>query len=65
MAIEVEAVYEKGVLKLDRPLPLAEQERVIVVVRPKGHRVRQSAGLIPCPGDQAALDYLLGPDNHS
>ncbi len=64
MAFEVEATYEKGVLKLDQVLPLPEQERVTVVVKPKVSRVRKSAGLVPWQGDQQALDYLLGPDNH-
>jgi hypothetical protein len=27
MSLEVEATYENGVLKLDQPLPFAEQER--------------------------------------
>lgn len=32
MTIAVEAVYEDGVLKLDRPLDLAEKTRVHVVI---------------------------------
>jgi predicted DNA-binding antitoxin AbrB/MazE fold protein len=63
VAIEVEATYENGVLKPDRPLPLQEQERVTVVVKPQGGRVRRSAGLIPWTGDEKARDYLLGPEN--
>ena len=34
MSLEVEATYENGVLKLDKPLPLDEYERVTVVVKP-------------------------------
>jgi predicted DNA-binding antitoxin AbrB/MazE fold protein len=64
MAIEVEAVYENGVLKPKQPLPLREQEQVRIIVRPSTSRIRRSAGLIPWSGDQAALDYLLGPENH-
>jgi predicted DNA-binding antitoxin AbrB/MazE fold protein len=33
MAIQVDAVYEDGVLKPVRPLDLAEHERVVVVIR--------------------------------
>jgi len=32
MSFELEAVYENGMLKLDRPLPLVEHQRVKVVV---------------------------------
>lgn len=32
MTLTVEAVYENGVLKLEKPLPLAEHERVGVSV---------------------------------
>jgi len=32
MTIAVEAIYENGVLKLDRPLDLAERTRVHVVI---------------------------------
>ncbi len=64
MAIEVEAIYENGVLKPDKPIPLQEQERVIISVRKMGSRIRQSFGLIQWTGSQEDLDYLLGPDNH-
>ncbi len=33
MSFELEAIYENGTLKLDRPLPLAEHQRVKVVVQ--------------------------------
>jgi len=32
MAITVEAIYENGVLKLEKPLPLKEHEKVNVTV---------------------------------
>jgi predicted DNA-binding antitoxin AbrB/MazE fold protein len=34
MAITVDAVYENGTLKLERPLPLKEHEKVRVTVEP-------------------------------
>jgi predicted DNA-binding antitoxin AbrB/MazE fold protein len=63
MSLEVEATYENGVLKLDKPLPLAEYERVTVRVEPHDRGIRQSAGLIPFAGNRDTLEYLLGPDN--
>ncbi|MGO9112832.1 MAG: antitoxin family protein [Thermoguttaceae bacterium] len=64
MPMEAEAVYEDGVLKLERPLPLDEHERVTVRIQPQVSRIRKSAGLIPLPEGAEARDYLLGPDNH-
>ncbi|HEV2968606.1 MAG TPA: antitoxin family protein [Pirellulales bacterium] len=46
MSLEIEAIYENGVLKLDQSLPLNEHERVIVTVRSKAGRMRQTAGLL-------------------
>jgi predicted DNA-binding antitoxin AbrB/MazE fold protein len=63
MPLETEAVYENGVLKLDKPLPLDEHERVTVRVQPQVSRIRKSAGLIPLPDQADARDYLLGPEN--
>ncbi len=63
MSLEVEATYENGVLKLDKPLPLGENERVTVSVKPLPIPIRQSAGLIPWKGDTKALEYLVGPEN--
>jgi predicted DNA-binding antitoxin AbrB/MazE fold protein len=34
MSLEVEAIYERGVLKLDKPLPLGDRQRVMVTVKP-------------------------------
>jgi predicted DNA-binding antitoxin AbrB/MazE fold protein len=34
MSLEVKATYEGGVLKLDKPLPLEDRERVTVTVKP-------------------------------
>lgn len=32
MSYTIEAIYEKGILKLDRPLPLKDREKVRVTV---------------------------------
>jgi predicted DNA-binding antitoxin AbrB/MazE fold protein len=63
MPLEVEATYEGGVLKLDKPLPLDDHVRVKVTVEPHQSRIRRSAGLIPWKGETQALAHLLGPDN--
>jgi predicted DNA-binding antitoxin AbrB/MazE fold protein len=59
----VEATYENGVLKLDKPLPLKDNERVHVAVFAGPSRVRQTAGLMPWKGSVEDLDYLINdPD---
>lgn len=55
MSLEVEATYENGVLKLDKPLPLKEHERVTVQVKPRISRSRMSAGSLAWTGDPAVL----------
>ena len=69
MGLEIEATYENGVLKPDKPLPLDEHARVLVNIKSHtsnaGQRgsIRKSAGLIAWQGNPDALAYLLGPDN--
>jgi predicted DNA-binding antitoxin AbrB/MazE fold protein len=46
MSLEIEAVYEKGVLKLQRPLAMEDGQRVRVTIQPIGGRARQSYGLL-------------------
>ena len=58
MALEIEATYENGTLKLDQPLPLREHERVTVAVTPIASRVKMTAGLIGWTGSQEAFEYL-------
>jgi predicted DNA-binding antitoxin AbrB/MazE fold protein len=63
MSITVEAVYENGVLKLAKPLPLQDHERVQVTVQRAVSRVRQSAGLIGWTGSQEDADFIaLSPE---
>jgi predicted DNA-binding antitoxin AbrB/MazE fold protein len=63
MSLEVQATYENGVLRPDRPLPLSEHERVTVSIKPQVNGIHESAGLIPFHGTAEALEYLLGPEN--
>ena len=52
MPIEVDAVYEKGMLKPLQPLDLAENERVVVSITQKAN----GAGL-----GQLDADFVEGP----
>jgi predicted DNA-binding antitoxin AbrB/MazE fold protein len=59
----IEAIYENGVLKPDKPLPLKEHEKVEVTVKAIASRVRQTAGLIGWTGSQEDADFVAqSPD---
>jgi predicted DNA-binding antitoxin AbrB/MazE fold protein len=63
MTITVEAIYENGVLKLQKPLPFEEHQRIQVTVRAVGSRVRRSAGLMGWTGTQEDADFVaLNPE---
>ena len=63
MSITVEAVYEGGVLKPARPLPLREHEQVQVTVHTGVSRARQTAGLMGWTGSQEDADFVaLSPE---
>jgi predicted DNA-binding antitoxin AbrB/MazE fold protein len=63
MAITVEAVYENGMLKPDRPLPLQEHERVQITVASKSNWVQQTRGIMGFQGTQEEADYFaMDPD---
>jgi predicted DNA-binding antitoxin AbrB/MazE fold protein len=64
MAIEIEAIYENGVLKPAQPLPLQEQERVRISIRPCGIRSTKSYGLVQWTGSVQDLDYLIQDDEN-
>ena len=58
MAIVVEATYENGVLKPERPLPLAEHEKVQITVHTAVSRVRATAGLLGWKGDAETVEHV-------
>jgi predicted DNA-binding antitoxin AbrB/MazE fold protein len=62
MSIEVEAVYENGVLKLENPLPFQEHGLLVVTVKPKTSRVEASYGLIGWTGDRETLRKIAEDD---
>jgi predicted DNA-binding antitoxin AbrB/MazE fold protein len=51
MPFEIEAIYEGGVLKPERPLPLEDHQRVKVVVHEQASLAKRSYGLIGWQGD--------------
>ncbi len=55
MAIVVEAVYQDGVLKPDRPLPLKDEEKVRVTVEPAQSWADRTYGLLRWTGDPETL----------
>jgi predicted DNA-binding antitoxin AbrB/MazE fold protein len=59
MLITVEAVYENGVLKLERPLPLKDQQKVRVTIQPELTLAEQTAGLLGWKGDAETLERVL------
>jgi predicted DNA-binding antitoxin AbrB/MazE fold protein len=65
MSLEIEATYENGVLKPDKPLPLQENERVKITVRQAQGTAELTYGLIGWTGDpevvrRIALDPEFG-----
>jgi predicted DNA-binding antitoxin AbrB/MazE fold protein len=64
MNVEIEATYENGILRLDRPLPLGQGQRLRVTVHLPASHAQQSAGLIPWSGSVEDLEYLAeSPEN--
>jgi predicted DNA-binding antitoxin AbrB/MazE fold protein len=63
MSFEVEAIYEAGILKLDRPLPLDEHQRVKIVVQEQLSIARQTYGIIGWTGEQDVVRKIaLDPE---
>jgi predicted DNA-binding antitoxin AbrB/MazE fold protein len=62
MPLIVEAIYENGILKLDKPLPLPDHARVQVTVQVKESAARESAGMLRWRGDWETLRRLAEDD---
>jgi predicted DNA-binding antitoxin AbrB/MazE fold protein len=59
----VEGVYEKGMLKLDHPLPLSEHQRVRITVHTGTSLAEQTAGLMGWCGPAELAEYFaMAPD---
>ncbi len=63
MSLEVEAIYENGVLKLDAPLPLQDHERVTVQIKQHTSRIWQRAGALKWTGDPEVLRQIAEDDD--
>jgi predicted DNA-binding antitoxin AbrB/MazE fold protein len=63
MPFTIQATYENGVLKPDRPLPLREHETVQVTIEATANWVEQTYGLCGWKGDPEDLRRLaLAPE---
>ena len=62
MSLEVDATYEDGVLKLDRPLPFDERERVVLRITSKTSHVQEFAGRLKWTGDPAVIRMIAEDD---
>lgn len=61
--LEIEAIYERGTLKLARELPLPEGQKVTITIHPTGSAVERLYGLLPWKGDLEEFDrWLSDPD---
>lgn len=65
MPITVEAIYENGVLKPTRPLPLEEQAKVRITIEPELSWAERTVGLIPWTGDPEVLRQIAEEDEFS
>ena len=59
----VEAIYENGVLKPARPLPLEEHEKVQITVQPRVRNLADAYGIMEWTGDAETLERIaLDPE---
>ena len=63
MALQVEATYEDGVLKLDAPLPFEEHARVVIQVKAKASRIRESAERLRFSADPETVRQIAEDDD--
>ena len=57
--LEIQAVYERGTLKLPRELPLQEGQQVTITIHPTGGAAERFAGAIPWDRDPEELRRYL------
>jgi predicted DNA-binding antitoxin AbrB/MazE fold protein len=62
--LEIEAVYEHGVLKPTRELALQEGQKVTLTIHPTAGAAKRLSGLIQWKGSLEDLEYLAeSPEN--
>jgi predicted DNA-binding antitoxin AbrB/MazE fold protein len=59
MGLEIEAIYEKGILKLVRELPLVEGAVVRITIHPPGRPVVVTHTRIPHSGNTDEVKHFL------
>ncbi|MFV2069626.1 MAG: antitoxin family protein [Pirellulales bacterium] len=57
-ALLIEATYQNGVLKLDGPLPLRDNERVRITVESVSSWAEGTYGIVKWTGDAEVLEKL-------
>jgi predicted DNA-binding antitoxin AbrB/MazE fold protein len=62
MTITIEAIYENGVLRPTRPLPLQEQEIVRITIEPERSWAERTAGLLRWTGEPELLQRIAEGD---
>ena len=62
MTITIEAIYENGVLRPTRPLPLKEQEMVRITIEPELSWAERTAGMLQWHGDFDDLRRIVEDD---
>ena len=61
--LEIEAVYDNGVLKLPRELPLADGQKITITIHPPGGVARRSYGLLGAKFTPEELErFALDPE---
>lgn len=64
MPLQLEAVYENGILRLDQPLPLREHERVTIRIERRSSAVDATYGIMGWTGPAEALRRLAEDDEY-
>jgi len=62
MSFSVEATYENGFLKLAKPVPLDEHEKVRVTIEPERGWAERTAGMLQWTGDFEDLRRIAEDD---
>lgn len=63
MPLEVEVIYENGVLKPNRPLPFAEHQKVTIVIPEQKSITDQIYGIMGWKGDSETVQkFALDPE---
>ncbi len=62
--LNIEAIYEKGNLKLPQSLPLPDGQSVSITIHGTPPNVQRRRGLLEWKGNWEDLDYLICSDDN-